>query len=191
MARKRYLAEKKKREESAAAIQAKLRGRRERQALKKQNEQATDIQAIWRGKRARMLAQRLLLEKAAAAFSFEYRAASLIKRVILKWMLRVQDEKDKAARRIQAHATAFRRRQDAREQRRLMRKELDRQNKERERMWAPPNTSRRCARKEAAKTSLSTVSSTPRRQSGVWRRWRRNCRHGAEANRARDRARAD
>ena len=78
VARKKYLKDKEERSRSAASIQASLRGRRERALLKKKHDLSTSIQSVWRGKRARQLRQTMLIERAAAAFSKEYSAASVI-----------------------------------------------------------------------------------------------------------------
>ena len=135
VARKKYLEEKDKRTRSAASIQASLRGRRERTLLKKKQEKSIAIQAVWRGKKARQLREQMLIEKATAAFSKEYKASSIIRRCVTRWLLKVQERRDAAARKVQAAAGMYRKRQEAREHRRRLKDEQDRINYEKERRW--------------------------------------------------------
>ena len=99
--RRKFIQEKKKREKATVTLQAMGRGFKSRKLVKKQQESALQIQKVLRGKLARKLREKMLLEKVAAMFSAEYRAASVVKRCVTRWLARYRAAQDEAAKKIQ------------------------------------------------------------------------------------------
>jgi Ca2+-binding EF-hand superfamily protein len=114
-----------RRVKAISTLQARARGFGERKAIKQKSKGATDIQKIFRGKKARDLRRRMLLEKTAACFSEQYRAQSILRRCVTKWLLRRREAKDAAALKIQNIAKKRKLRAEGKKSIEQLRKEVE------------------------------------------------------------------
>jgi hypothetical protein len=98
---KKYNKKKQLRNESATRIQTISRGRLLRKQRNFINNNSIKIQALIRGKLCRELRKIVLLDNASKLFSKKYKATSLIKELLYKWMIKLRLKKFNAANLIQ------------------------------------------------------------------------------------------